>query len=50
MLEMDGIAVLELAGSQILLDTADPLPTEIDGTWVELRFERDHVAIYPYEL
>ncbi|MFI2077624.1 hypothetical protein [Streptomyces triculaminicus] len=49
-LEMDGVAVLELAGSQILLDTAGPLPTETDGTWVELHFERDHVTVYPYEL
>ncbi|GHG52724.1 hypothetical protein GCM10018779_14190 [Streptomyces griseocarneus] len=49
-LEPDGVAVLELAGTHILLDTADPFPRDVDGTWAELHCERDSVSLYPYEL
>ncbi|MEU0373591.1 hypothetical protein ABZ070_25650 [Streptomyces sp. NPDC006283] len=43
-------AVLDLAGTRILLDLADPLPEGILGTWVDVLAEREKVALYPYEL
>ncbi|MET8405326.1 hypothetical protein [Streptomyces sp900116325] len=47
----DGGAVLEVAGSQILFDLADPLPPAAsDGTWVEGRVERNSVSLWPYVL
>lgn len=47
----DGGAVLEAGDSQILFDVADPLPpVAVDGTWVEVRVERDRVSLYPYLL
>ncbi len=33
---VDGAAMLDLAGTVILLDLAAPVPTEAVGTWVEL--------------
>ncbi|MFE7752665.1 hypothetical protein [Streptomyces sp. NPDC057428] len=40
-------AVLEVAGSQILFDLADPPPPDaVDGTWVEVRVERSSVSVY----
>ncbi|MFJ9832849.1 hypothetical protein ACIRU2_15890 [Streptomyces sp. NPDC101169] len=35
-LTVDGAAVLDFGGLQILLDLADPLPEGVDGTWIEL--------------
>ncbi|MGW5640955.1 hypothetical protein, partial [Streptomyces sp. NPDC003832] len=49
-LTVDGAAVLDFGGSQILLDLVDPLPEGVDGTWVELFIEREKIALYPYEL
>lgn len=47
----DGGAVLEVAGTQILFDLADPLPPAAsDGTWVEVRVERNSVSLWPYVL
>ncbi|MFI5739265.1 hypothetical protein ACIA9I_12940 [Streptomyces anulatus] len=44
-------AVLEVAGSQILFDLADPPPPDaVDGTWVEVRVERNSVSLWPYLL
>ncbi|WP_329378587.1 hypothetical protein [Streptomyces sp. NBC_01716] len=45
-----GAALLDLDGSAILLDLADPLPEGVAGTWVELFIEREKIALYPYEL
>ncbi|MEU5812089.1 hypothetical protein [Streptomyces sp. NPDC047718] len=35
-LTADGAAVLDLDGTLILLDLADPMPEEVTDTWVEL--------------
>ncbi len=45
----DGGAVLEVADAQILFDLADPPPPiPSDGTWVEVRVERNSVSLWPY--
>ncbi|MER5961447.1 hypothetical protein [Streptomyces sp. NPDC002057] len=46
----DGAALLELGGTQILLDLADRLPSGAAGGWVELFIEGEKAALYPYEL
>ncbi|WP_371611926.1 hypothetical protein [Streptomyces clavifer] len=44
----DGGVVLDVDGSQILFDVADPPPPiAVDGTWVEISVERDSVSLYP---
>jgi hypothetical protein len=47
---VDGGAVLDLAGTKILLDLAVAVPTEVAGTWVELFIQRENIALYPYNL
>jgi hypothetical protein len=49
-LEEDGVAVLHVDDANILLDTADPLPDGVDGTWVELFVDRDKIALHPYRI
>jgi hypothetical protein len=49
-LTVDGAAVLDLGGDQILLDVAGPLPPATDGSWVNLYIQREKIALYPYEL
>ncbi|MER5628980.1 hypothetical protein [Streptomyces nitrosporeus] len=47
----DGGAMLEVAGTHILFDLADPPPsTAVDGTWVEISVERNTVSLWPYLL
>jgi hypothetical protein len=47
----DGGAVLEVAGTLILFDLADPPPpVAFDGTWVEVRVPRNSVSLWPYLL
>ncbi|WP_330248022.1 MULTISPECIES: hypothetical protein [unclassified Streptomyces] len=47
----DGGALLEVADAQILFDLADPPPPIAgDGTWVEVRVERNSVSLWPYLL
>ncbi|MFF2012946.1 hypothetical protein ACFVWY_28265 [Streptomyces sp. NPDC058195] len=44
----DGGAALDVGGTQILFDLADPpLPEGADGSWVEVRVVRDHVTVWP---
>lgn len=44
-----GGAVLEVAGTHILFVLADPRPSKaVDGTWVEVRVERNSVSLWPY--
>ncbi|MEV6734187.1 MULTISPECIES: hypothetical protein [unclassified Streptomyces] len=44
----DGGAVLDVGGTQILFDLADPpLPEGTDGSWVEVRAAQDHVTVWP---
>ncbi|MFE7760388.1 hypothetical protein [Streptomyces sp. NPDC057438] len=50
MLTEDGAALLDLDGSAVLLDLAEPLPAGVAGTWVELFVDRYNVALYPYTL
>ncbi|MGW4390991.1 hypothetical protein [Streptomyces sp. NPDC004685] len=45
----DGVGMLDLDGTVILLDLADPLPDGVSGTWVELYIERERIALYPYD-
>lgn len=50
-LTADKAAFLEVGGSQILFDLADPLPPDgADGTWVEVRVRRDSIGLWPYQL
>ncbi|WP_308315693.1 hypothetical protein [Streptomyces sp. ISL-100] len=47
----DKAAFLEVGGSQVLFDLADPLPPDgADGTWVEVRVRRDSVSLWPYQV
>ncbi|MFH9613753.1 hypothetical protein ACH4MM_08380 [Streptomyces pratensis] len=47
----DGGAVLDVAGAHILLDLADPPPSDaVDGTWVEISVERNSVSLWPHLL
>ncbi|MFF7328252.1 hypothetical protein [[Kitasatospora] papulosa] len=47
----DGGAMLEVAGTHILFDLANPPPsTAVDGTWVEISVERNTVSLWPYLL
>ncbi|WP_406361513.1 hypothetical protein [Streptomyces sp. NBC_01579] len=40
-----------MADAQILFDLADPPPPIAgDGTWVEVRVERNSVSLWPYLL
>ncbi|WP_329022278.1 hypothetical protein [Streptomyces sp. NBC_00690] len=44
----DGGAALDVGGTQILFDLADPqLPDGADGSWVVLRAAQDHVTVWP---
>ncbi|MCX4970970.1 hypothetical protein [Streptomyces sp. NBC_00654] len=47
----DGGAVLQVAGTLILFDLAEPPPsTAVDGTLVEISVERTSVSLWPYLL
>jgi hypothetical protein len=46
----DGAALLDLAGTKVLLHLADPLPEHVADTWVELFIEHDKVSLFPYVL
>ncbi|MFD7974332.1 hypothetical protein [Streptomyces sp. NPDC059071] len=49
-LDADGVAVLDVGGSVLLFDLADPpLPDGVDGSWVEVRVAADNVTVWPYE-
>ncbi|WP_424216841.1 hypothetical protein ACN20G_32570 (plasmid) [Streptomyces sp. BI20] len=44
----DGGAVLDVGGTSILFDVADPsLPEGVDGSWVTVRAARDRVTVWP---
>ncbi|GHJ97918.1 hypothetical protein SNE510_74370 [Streptomyces sp. NE5-10] len=50
-LDEDGGAVLDVGGSVILFDLADPpLPDGVGGSWVEVRVAPDNVTAWPYEV
>ncbi|MDK9497653.1 hypothetical protein QEZ40_002596 [Streptomyces katrae] len=49
----DGVAALDLGGTPILFDLAEPSPPPegfADGAWVEVRVARDRVSLWPYAL
>lgn len=46
----DGAGALDLDGSMILLDFAEPPPPEVDGTWVQLHIAHQKISLHPYEL
>ncbi|MFD8009751.1 hypothetical protein [Streptomyces sp. NPDC058955] len=46
-----GGAVLDVGGSVILFDVADPpLPNAVEGAWVEVRVAPGNVTVWPYEI
>ncbi|WP_316527777.1 hypothetical protein [Kitasatospora brasiliensis] len=49
-LDEDGVAVLSLPGTNILLDVAGRLPDGVAGTWIELAVERARASLHPYWL
>lgn len=46
----DGVVVLDLDRTPIMFDLAAPLPAGVAGSWVDIRVERENVALYPYEI
>ncbi|MBU2667036.1 hypothetical protein KOI35_26335 [Actinoplanes bogorensis] len=46
----DGAGVLDLDGSLILLDFADPPPAEADAAWVQIYVPHQDVRLYPSDL
>lgn len=47
----DGAAFLDLGGTSILFDLAEPsLPEGAGGAWIEVRVGRGHVSVWPYRL
>jgi hypothetical protein len=46
----DGAGVLDLDGSMVLLDFAEPAPPEADGTWVQLHIGHEKIRLHPYQL
>lgn len=46
----DGAALLNIDGTNVLLDLADPLPEDVVDTWVELFVDREKISLYPYVL
>ncbi|MFF9909043.1 hypothetical protein [Streptomyces sp. NPDC013457] len=50
-LDEDGGAVLDVGGSVVLFDLAEPpLPEGVDGSWVEVYVAQGHVTVWRYEL
>ncbi|MDF6022454.1 hypothetical protein [Streptomyces sp. JH34] len=50
-LEEDGAAFLDVGGTLILFDLAEPSPPEgTDGSWVEVRVGRSNVSVWPCRL
>ncbi|MFF3554214.1 hypothetical protein ACFYXL_12450 [Streptomyces tsukubensis] len=50
-LDEDGVAVLDVGGSVILFDLANPpLPDGVNGSWVEVRVAPVNVTVWPYEV
>ncbi|WP_329416565.1 hypothetical protein OG802_33390 [Streptomyces sp. NBC_00704] len=43
----DGVALLDLDGTNIPLNPADPPPADAVGTWVELFVDRHEVSLRP---
>ncbi|GGT37048.1 hypothetical protein GCM10010271_46320 [Streptomyces kurssanovii] len=41
---------LQLGDWPVLLDMASPVHTDMDGSWVEISVEADHVGLYPYRI
>jgi hypothetical protein len=46
----DGAGVLNLDGSMILLDFAEPPPAEADVSWVQISVPHKDVQLHPFEL
>ncbi|MET8784007.1 MULTISPECIES: hypothetical protein [unclassified Streptomyces] len=47
----DGGAVLDVGGTLILFDLADPpLPEGVSGAWVEVCVAQEHVTVWPYDV
>lgn len=46
----DGVGVLDLDGSPILLELVELPPPAADGTWVQIHVPHKDARLYPYEL
>ncbi|WP_327278823.1 MULTISPECIES: hypothetical protein [unclassified Streptomyces] len=44
----DGAAHLQMGHWPVLFDLASPLPSGLDGSWVQVSVASDRVALYPY--
>ncbi|MFC5002969.1 hypothetical protein ACFPIJ_34705 [Dactylosporangium cerinum] len=49
-LDPDGVGVLDLSGSSILLEFDELPPPDVDGTWIQIHVPHKDVHLYPYEL
>ncbi|MFJ3616316.1 hypothetical protein [Streptomyces hydrogenans] len=45
----DGAAYLQIGHWSVLLDLASPLPSGMDGSWVQISVGSDSVALHPYQ-
>lgn len=46
----DGVGVLDLDGSLVLVEFTEPPPPEADGVWTQLHVPHKDLHLYPYEL
>ncbi|MFD7165358.1 hypothetical protein [Streptomyces violascens] len=45
----DGAALLQMGPWSVLFDLASPVPSGLDGTWVQISAGSERVALYPYQ-
>ncbi|MFB7280274.1 hypothetical protein ACFCZV_24495 [Streptomyces hydrogenans] len=45
----DGSAYLQIGHWSVLLDLASPVPSGMDGSWVQISVGSDSVALHPYQ-
>ncbi|MFC4517613.1 hypothetical protein [Streptomyces ehimensis] len=44
----DGAAYLQMGHWPVLLDLASPIPSSLDGLWVQISAGSENIALYPY--
>ncbi|MFE5796247.1 hypothetical protein ACFQ8C_27220 [Streptomyces sp. NPDC056503] len=45
----DGAAYLQVGHWPVLLDLASPIPSVMDGSWVQISVRSENVALHPYQ-
>ncbi len=45
----DGAAYLQMGNWPVLLDLASPIPSSLDGSWVQISVGSKNVALRPYQ-